>query len=139
MLFIFLRGATIRTSVLTTLVCLTLLVLVSCSRGSAPTNAPVVVQEARSGEEIYRKYCSNCHQGGIVESPVFGKKEDWEDRIEKGREALIANVRDGMPPGMPKMGNCPSCTIEELGNAVDYMLAALEDEQETEEENTKAE
>lgn len=113
--------------------------LVSCSRQPEPTNLPVVVQEARTGEEIYRKYCSNCHQGGIVESPIFGKKEDWEDRIEKGREALIANVRDGMPPGMPKMGNCPSCTIEELGNAVDYMLAALDDDEEDADEDAEAE
>lgn len=86
------------------------------------------MDEARSGEAIYKKYCTNCHQGGLVGSPVYGKKKDWEDRLVKGREVLIENVRAGMPPGMPKMGSCTNCTDEELENAVDYMLAALEEE-----------
>lgn len=91
------------------------------------------MDEARSGKAIYKKYCTNCHQGGLVGSPVFGKKKDWEDRLAKGREAIIENVRAGMPPGMPKLGSCTDCSDEELENAVDYMLAALEDE-ETEEQ-----
>ena len=53
--------------------------------------------------------------------------------MEKGREALIENVRTGIPPGMPKMGSCTNCTDEELEDVVDYMLAALEEE-ETEEQ-----
>lgn len=53
--------------------------------------------------------------------------------MEKGRAELIENVRVGIPPKMPKMGSCRNCTDEELANAVDYMLAALEEE-ETEEE-----
>ena len=93
-----------------------------------------MVIEARSGEAIYKKYCATCHQGGLVDSPVFGKKKDWEDRLAKGREALIESVRAGIPPKMPKMGSCTNCTDEELGNSVDYMLAALEvsEEEETE-------
>lgn len=95
-----------------------------------------MVIEARSGEVIYKKYCATCHQGGLVGSPVFGKKKDWEDRLSKGREALIESVRTGIPPKMPKMGGCRNCTDEELGNSVDYMLAALEEgnEEETEED-----
>lgn len=91
-----------------------------------------VVKEARTGEVIYKKYCANCHQGSVPRSPVLGKQADWADRVEKGRAALIENVRVGIPPEMPKMGSCRNCTDEELGNAVDYMLAALEEE-ETEE------
>lgn len=92
------------------------------------------MEEARSGEAIYKKYCANCHQGGFVNSPVFGKKADWEDRLEKGKEALIESVRTGISPGMPKMGSCTNCTDEELENAVDHMLAALEEE-DTEEQS----
>ena len=102
--------------------------LVSCSRGPVSDGETDVEKEARSGEAIYRKYCLNCHQGGLVASPVLGKKEDWEDRLDKGREALIENVHTGLPPGMPKKGGCSNCTDEELAKAVDYMLQALEDE-----------
>lgn len=104
------------------------LLLWSCSPGPATTTDAVVVNEARSGEAIYRKYCINCHQGSLPGSPVLGKQEDWEGRLEKGRDALIENVRTGIPPKMPIMGSCTNCTDEELGNAVDYMLNALEDE-----------
>lgn len=74
-----------------------------------------------------------------MDSPVFGRKKDWEDRLTKGRETLIESVRVGIPPKMPKMGSCTNCTDEELGNAVDYMLAALEEEGEAEETEVEAE
>ena len=93
----------------------------------------MVVKQARSGDEIYRKHCKNCHQGSQVGSPVLGKHEDWESRLGKGRDELIESVRVGIPPGMPKMGTCMNCTDEELANAVDYMLEALaEDAEESE-------
>ncbi len=85
------------------------------------------VKEARTGEAIYRKYCLNCHQGGVANSPKLGDVEAWSERLEaRDRDELITNVREGMPPGMPKMGLCSNCTEIELANAVDYMLAALE-------------
>ncbi|MXZ56488.1 MAG: cytochrome c5 family protein [Gammaproteobacteria bacterium] len=132
--FHFLRGTTIRiyfTSFL--IVVIVLLLLSACSKAPSSNDGVAVVNEARTGEVIYKKYCANCHQGSIPRSPVLGKQADWTDRVEKGRAALIENVRVGIPPEMPKMGSCRNCTDEELGNAVDYMLAALEEE-ETEEE-----
>lgn len=63
--------------------------------------------------------------------------EDWQDRLEKGREVLVESVRTGIQPTMPKKGGCRNCTDEELGNAVDFMLAALEEE--VEEEGTEEE
>ena len=125
------RGPTIRNSIFIFFICLTLLLLASCSRGPAAGENPAV-KVARSGETLYKKYCANCHQGRLPRSPVLGKKDDWKDRVEKGREALIENVRTGVPPLMPKMGSCKNCTDEELGNAVDYMLAALEEDEEVE-------
>ena len=111
-----------------------MLLLTSCSPAPASSGETTVVKTARSGEAIYKKYCFNCHQGGIPDSPVFGNIEDWEDRVEKGRDALLESVRNGIPPGMPKMGTCKNCTDEELGNAVDYMLAALEENEDKEAE-----
>lgn len=103
------------------------LALTGCGSPKSPSddNKVAAVQE-RTGEEIYNKYCQNCHQGGTVGSPRFGDREAWEERLEKGREALITSVRDGIPPGMPKMGLCFNCSEQELASSVDYMLEALE-------------
>lgn len=124
------RGSTIRICFFRLFILLILLLLSSCSRGPSSSGDTSAVEVARSGEELYVRYCKNCHQGSLAGSPVLGKIEDWEDRVEKGRKALIESVRVGIPPSMPKMGTCNSCTDEELGNAVDHMLAALEEDEE---------
>lgn len=81
------------------------------------------------GYAVYRKYCRSCHQGGLANSPIFGNAEDWEPRTAKGREVLLQNTINGMPPGMPKKGLCTGCTDEELEDAIDYMIQAVEEEQ----------
>lgn len=78
---------------------------------------------AHPGEAIYNRSCFSCHAGGVGGAPVPGDTQAWEPRVAKGREALVQSVRDGMPPGMPPMGLCMSCTDEDLAAAVDYMLA----------------
>lgn len=93
--------------------------LTGCGGGSPSEDHP--------GKKIYRKYCRSCHQGGLAGSPIYGDKEDWAPRIEKGRETLLANTINGMPPGMPIKGLCSGCTDEELEEAIDYMLEAVED------------
>jgi cytochrome c5 len=35
---------------------------------------------------------------------------------------LLQSVKEGMPPGMPPMGMCMSCSDEDLTIAIDYML-----------------
>lgn len=96
------------------------------SSTSSSEDDTVAAKPERTGEEVYNKYCQNCHQGGTAGSPRFGDREAWEERLEKGREALITSVREGMPPGMPKMGLCLNCSEQELAASVDYMLEALE-------------
>ncbi len=84
------------------------------------------------GYAVYRKYCRSCHQGGLANSPIFGNAEQWEPRIAKGRDVLLQNTINGMPPGMPKKGLCSGCTDEELEDAIDYMIQAVEGEQSSE-------
>lgn len=102
-------------------VLLTLLVCMTGCEKSAQSEAP----QEHPGKEIYRKYCLACHQGGVAGSPTFGDKEAWEPLLEKGREALIQSVIDGIPPAMPIKGLCMSCSDEELADAVDYMLVPI--------------
>ena len=118
------------TIILTLLLTAISLSLIGCgSSTSTEEDGAKQTRTARSGEEIYNKYCQNCHQGGTVGSPRFGDKEAWAERLEKGRDELINNVRVGIPPSMPKMGLCLNCSEEELASSVDYMLEALEDDE----------
>lgn len=103
------------------LVCL----LAGCGGGGGGTPAQT---EEHPGQKIYRKYCRTCHQGGVAGSPLFGDKEAWAPRIEKGRETLLTNTIEGIPPAMPKKGACTGCTEEELEHAIDFMLQAVEDD-----------
>jgi cytochrome c5 len=74
------------------------------------------------GETIYNRSCFSCHEAGVSGAPITGDDEAWAPRVAKGREALLKSVKDGIPPGMPPMGLCMSCTDEELNAAIDFML-----------------
>ena len=79
------------------------------------------------GQATYIKYCRTCHQSGLAGAPTSGDKEAWEPRIAKGRDVMLQNTIEGMPPSMPKKGLCSNCTDEELDQAIDYMLELLEE------------
>lgn len=98
--------------------------IAGCSGGDSGTP---VASEEHPGQKTYRKYCRSCHQGGVAGSPLFGDKEAWAPRIEKGRATLLSNTIEGIPPAMPKKGACTGCTDEELEDAIDFMIQALED------------
>jgi len=91
-------------------------VLAGCGEGGGST-------AAHPGEAIYNRSCFSCHAAGVADAPVPGDADAWEPRSAKGRDLLVKSVRDGMPPGMPPMGLCMSCTDEELAAAIDYMLS----------------
>jgi len=79
---------------------------------------------AHPGEQTYNRSCFSCHHGGIAGAPRFGDAEAWAPRIAKGPELLLANTRTGIPPGMPAMGLCTSCTEQDLIDVIDYMVLA---------------
>jgi cytochrome c5 len=89
--------------------------LTGCSDGE--------LSQAHPGEGIYNRSCFSCHAGGVAGAPIPGDAEAWSPRLAKGRDLLMRSVKDGMPPGMPPMGMCMTCSDEELSSAIDYMLA----------------
>lgn len=91
-----------------------MLVLAGCGAGSESAS--------QVGETIYNRSCFSCHGAGVSGAPIPGDEEAWTPRVAKGRETLLNSVKDGMPPGMPPMGLCTSCTDEELNAAIDFML-----------------
>ena len=74
------------------------------------------------GKAVYQRYCYACHQAGIADAPVLGDKDAWASRLTKSQAELVDNVINGMPPGMPPRAGCGTCTDEELGAAVDFIV-----------------
>ena len=71
----------------------------------------------------YAASCGACHAVGVAGAPATGNVEAWAPRMEKGMEALVASVRNGlnaMPPG----GLCNSCSDEDYADLITYMATA---------------
>lgn len=73
----------------------------------------------------YASSCFACHSSGAAGAPKTGDVEAWKPRLEKGIDALIASVRNGLN-GMPPTGLCADCTDEELTALIEYMSAPAE-------------
>ncbi|MFM8354485.1 MAG: c-type cytochrome [Gammaproteobacteria bacterium] len=95
--------------------------LAGCGQGGGRDGAATA--EAHPGEATYTRYCFSCHAAGIAGAPRAGDAEQWAPRVAKGRDALLASTIAGIAPGMPARGLCNACTDEDLGQAIDYMIA----------------
>ncbi|MEJ2668990.1 MAG: c-type cytochrome [Gammaproteobacteria bacterium] len=77
--------------------------------------------QERTGQEVYESFCKLCHQSGLAGAPVKGDQE-WVQRVtNKGMDALLASVVEGLN-AMPPQGGCSDCTQSEFINAIQYML-----------------
>lgn len=101
------------------LVCVALVTLVGCAE-------QVEVPVDHPGLQTYTQYCASCHNAGVADAPILGDADKWEWRVKKGRDELLQTTIDGIPPGMPKRGLCMSCSDEQLVDAIDYMLVAID-------------
>ena len=101
------------------LICIATISLLGCAeQEELPVDHP--------GLATYTQYCASCHNAGVADAPKLGDADKWEWRVKKGRAALLQTTIDGIPPGMPKKGLCLSCSDEQLADAIDYMLAAID-------------
>lgn len=82
----------------------------------------VGVDSGFDAEGSYQMSCNACHGTGAAGAPMLGDSGAWEARLEKGMEALMANVINGVG-AMPARGICMTCSDEDLQAIVDYMLA----------------
>jgi c(7)-type cytochrome triheme protein len=83
--------------------------------------ARITAQE-HPGLELYNIKCAPCHQSGLLGAPKLGDGPAWKERIAKGRDELLKNAINGVN-NMPPRGGNPSMSDEELGRALDYILA----------------
>ncbi len=79
----------------------------------------------RSGKEVYDVACTTCHAIALAGAPKFGDRLSWGERANEDLDHLVETVTNGLG-GMPPMGMCMDCSQEELTNAVQYMLDALD-------------
>ena len=87
---------------------------------AAAIMATSVVVQARDAAEIYAKTCTVCHETGAANAPKRGDTAAWAPRLEKGEEALMKSVHNGLN-AMPPKGMCFDCTDEEFKALIDYM------------------
>jgi cytochrome c5 len=78
---------------------------------------------AKTGEEVYKAVCSNCHANGVAGAFKFGDKAAWAPHLKEGADALIKNAINGIR-GMPPRGGNPSLSDLEVARAVVYMTNA---------------
>ncbi len=92
---------------------------VDASVAATETSAPPATP--RSGEAIYNRFCFACHATAVAAAPLFGSLEQWQPRIDKGLDTLVAASLAGFD-GMPPMGTCMDCTDSEMRDAIQYMI-----------------
>lgn len=94
---------------------------------TVPPIAPKLVETQRHdkdvAENIWQVVCSQCHQSGVMGAPVIGDQANWENRLARagGFDGLVKNAILGFN-SMPAMGTCTTCSKEQIGAAVGYMV-----------------
>lgn len=76
----------------------------------------------KTGEEVFKAQCTNCHSAGVAGAPKFGDKTAWAPRIKQGYEALLNSALHGKN-AMPPQGGGDFEDVE-IGRAVVYMANA---------------
>ncbi|MBP9956158.1 c-type cytochrome [Geopseudomonas guangdongensis] len=78
------------------------------------------VQAAQEPEAVYNKACAVCHNAGVAGAPKKGDAEAWKPRLEKGMDALVASVTNGLN-AMPPRGMCMDCSAEDYKATIEWM------------------
>ena len=80
-----------------------------------------------AGKKIYQQFCSTCHDKDPsidVGAPRIGVHSDWESRMKKGLDGLLAVTITGLNQ-MPPRGGCFECSDAQLKAALLYMLPSI--------------
>jgi cytochrome c5 len=78
-----------------------------------------------SGQAVYDQFCFACHAAGVGGAPLLGDTAQWQPRIDKGMDVLMASTLNGIN-AMPAKGTCMNCSDDELQAAVEYMLEQVQ-------------
>jgi cytochrome c5 len=81
------------------------------------------VSDGFNAEQKYMASCFACHSTGAAGAPKVGAEmmSEWEPRLEKGLDAVVANAINGVN-AMPAKGLCFDCNEDDIRALVEYML-----------------
>ncbi len=92
---------------------------------AAVAAAPAVAFDGSlDGQMIYEQACQVCHLSGAGGAPLMVAAE-WEGRVEKGMDQLVANAINGIG-AMPPRGGRSDLSDEQIEVSVAYMLEIIE-------------
>lgn len=101
-------------------------------RAEAQAAAEAAVEEepelafdgSTDGEMIYARVCAACHDAGVADAPTL-ERETWGERLEQGRDELVATAISGIG-AMPPRGGRSDLSDEQVAASVDYMLDQID-------------
>lgn len=76
--------------------------------------------------ETYQRSCHTCHGTPDSGAPLTGDSKQWDPLLEKGMQALLSNVINGIG-GMPPYGLCMDCSAEDFRALIRFMAKAPEE------------
>lgn len=79
-----------------------------------------------NGELVFQGTCRVCHAQGINGAPIYGNKKMWSKRLPQGVPTLIEHATNGYGL-MPAKGGNTELTDQDISDAVNYMVAAVQD------------
>ncbi|MEX2132098.1 MAG: c-type cytochrome [Pseudohongiellaceae bacterium] len=91
------------------------------SQSAAPLQL-AAVSDGFNVETTFAATCAACHNAGVANAPKPDDAAAWNTRMEKGIDAVMVNVINGLN-SMPAKGLCFNCTDDDLKAVVEFMYA----------------
>lgn len=79
--------------------------------------------QEKSGAEVYKAVCIECHGAGKFNAPVMGNKKSWGKLVREGLDDLVPAALRGIRK-MPPKGGDPTLSDLEVARAVVHMANA---------------
>ncbi len=109
---------------------LTALVVGCSEQQQAPIIPTFDTPQLQQGRSTWMQVCRNCHLRGVVGAPAIDDVAAWTARIDSGREQLYRSAINGIGDAsgwrMPPRGGNDALSDTEVRQAVDFMLAAVQ-------------
>jgi len=85
------------------------------------TNKAYAAPQNKTGEEIVKIRCQECHATGKNGSPKIGDAEAWKPRLKNGVDPLVKSAINGHN-AMPARGGMADLSDAEMKSAVIFMV-----------------
>lgn len=83
--------------------------------------ASSMVHADRPVDELFPRTCGICHTAGVGGAPLAHDPAQWQPHVDKGMDALMASVHNGLN-AMPAKGMCMDCTDSEYKALIEFMI-----------------